>query len=153
MTSKITSRRTFLKTGAMAAVPAMAVGLPAAAAAADGSKAALARLQDERAIEGLTRDALRRFNQGQASGLFARGIARVALDADEVPSLAIEGDRATARFACKVDLAHELEGQGSLIDMARLQGNAAATSTTGKTLAARYARQDGRWVLAGVDLA
>lgn len=147
-----TSRRDFLKTGAMAAVP-VAAGLPAAAMAADDSTAVLARLQDERAIEALTRDVLRRFNRGGAGDLFAKDIARVALDADETPALTIEGDAATARFACMVDTAHALEGQGTLVQMAHLQGNAGAVATTGKTLLSRYTRQNGEWAIAALDLA
>ena len=151
MTSS-TSRRNFLKTGAMAAVP-VAAGLPVAALAADDSKAALVRLQDERAIEALTRDTLRSFNRGSQGDLFAKGIARVALDAAEEPSLVIDGDAATARFACTVDTVLALEGRGTLIDMARLQGNAAATSSTAKTLVARYTRQNDLWTIAALDLA
>lgn len=151
MNNKTTSRRAFLKTGALAAVP-VAAGLPAAALAVDDSSAALARLQDERAIEALTRDVLRRFNRGEASELFTGDIARIALDADAEPVLAVEADAATARFACLVDTAHALEGQGTLVQMARLQGNAGTTATTGKTLLARYTRQNGEWAIAALDL-
>ena len=152
MNNKTTSRRAFLKTGALAAVP-VAAGLPAAALATDDSRAALALLQDERAIEALTRDVLRQFNRGGADYLFAGGIARVVLEADEAPDLAIDGDAATARFACLVDTAHALEGQGTLVQMARLQGNAGATVTSGKTLLGRYTRQNGEWTIAGLNLA
>lgn len=152
MSNNMTSRRDFLKTGALAAVP-VAAGLPAAALAADDSKAALAHLQDERAIEALTRDVLRQFNRGEAGNLFDRGIARVALDADAEPSLAIHGDMATARFACTVDTEHGLEGHGTLVEMARLQGNAGATSSTAKTLVARYTRQNDHWTIAALDIA
>jgi hypothetical protein len=63
-----TTRRSFLKAGALAAAPVAAIGIPVAAMAEDGSKAALARLQDERAIEKLNRDFLRAFNGGGAEG-------------------------------------------------------------------------------------
>ena len=57
-TSISTDRRSFLKTGAIAAAPLAALA-PAAALADDGSKARLARLEDERAIESLHRAFLR----------------------------------------------------------------------------------------------
>jgi hypothetical protein len=150
MSNTTTSRRDFLKTGALAAVPVAAAGFPAAAIAADDSQAALARLQDERALEALTREALRQFNQG-GSAQFAAGVTRVALT-DEAHELEVTGDTATARFACTVDTAHALEGQGTLLDMARLQGNAGRTETTGQTLLARYTRQQGQWAIAALDL-
>ena len=47
-----TDRRAFLKVGAIVAAP-LAVAAPVAALAGDDSKAKLARLEDERAIEAL----------------------------------------------------------------------------------------------------
>src|SRR5262245_27315706 len=73
-----TSRRSFLKSGAIVAAPVVAVAAPAMAFAADDSSAKLARLEDERAIEALNRNFVRDFNasgvQGTAS-LFADGKA------------------------------------------------------------------------------
>ena len=55
-------RRAFLKAGSLAAAP-LAMAAPAAALAADdGSRAKLARLEDERAIEALQRKFVRYLN-------------------------------------------------------------------------------------------
>jgi hypothetical protein len=161
-----TTRRSFLKSGALVAVPVAAIGLPAAALAEDGSKAALARLQDERAIEALAHDFVRMFNRGGAHGtasLFAnraspaigKGISKLNLDLSETPqSVTIAGDgaSATARYACTVDIAHDLEGQATIVQMARLQGGAAVTHSARKTLAAHFARAEDGWRIAGVEL-
>ena len=58
MSVSTTDRRSFLKAGALVAAP-LATAAPAAALAADGSRARLARLEDERAVEGLHRAFLR----------------------------------------------------------------------------------------------
>ncbi len=160
-----TSRRSFLKVGALVATPAAAVALPAAALAEDGSKAALARLQDERAIEGLNREFLRAFNKGGAGNtakLFANGnapdlsarISRLALDDEPAQlSLAPDGATATASIACTVETAEDFEGSETLVQMARLQGNAAGIVTSRKQLAARYAKRADGWVLTEVAIA
>lgn len=158
-----TTRRAFLKAGALAAVPAAGLGLPAAALASDDSKAALARMADERALEGLARDFVRAFNRGGAGAaapLFADGrapmlpVAKLAL-ADEEPQLAIsgDGDAATASLACTVEEALALEGEETLVRMARLQGNAAGVQATPKTLRASFVRHADGWRIASVDLA
>ena len=161
-----TTRRSFLKSGALVAVPAAAVAIPAAALAEDGSKAALARLQDERAIEALNRDFLRAFNQGGSKGaasLFADGkppalgrdVTRLSMDASETPksfAIAEDGASATARYDCIVETAHALDGNHAYEQMARLQGNAAAVQTSRKVLSARYAKHNEGWTISKLDL-
>lgn len=160
-----TSRRNFLKAGALVAAPVAAVSIPAAALADDGSRAALARLQDERAIERLTSDFLRRFNASGAKGtgkLFTNGDAPALGEAvrklareDGASELAIaeDGSSATARIACKVDLAEQLEGSETIVQMARLQGNAARIRSTRKTLMAQFSRRAEGWLISDLRLA
>lgn len=133
----------------------------------DGSKAALTRLQDERAIDTLNRDFLRAFNQSGAKGTanlfagretpkFAEGINRLSLDLAEAPksfAIAADGASATARFNCQVEMSEALEGQETIVQMARLQGNGAATHSARKTLSAHYAKSGGDWLIANVELA
>lgn len=159
-----TSRRNFLKVSALVATPAAAMGLPVAALADDGSKAALARMQDERAIEELAQDFLRAFNASGAKGtskLFANGKAPALGEAvsklareDSASDLAIaeDGASATARIACKVDLAEQLEGSETIVQMARLQGNAASIHSASKTLVAQFAKRGDGWVISEVAL-
>lgn len=162
-----TTRRSFLKFGALVAVPAVAIGVPAAALAQDGSTAALARLQDERAIEALNRDFVRAFNRGGVQGtasLFAhrstpaipQGVSKLSLDLTDQPhSLTISkgGASAAARYDCTVELAEELEGQATIVQMARLQGNAASSQEVSKTLLAHYARNAEGWQITSIELA
>lgn len=166
-TTTDTTRRSFLKAGALVAAPAAAIGIPVAAVAEDGSKAALARLQDERAIEALNRDFLRAFNRGGAEStaqLFAsrkapaiaKGISKLSLDMAEAPrsfAIADDGVSATARFECTVEVAEELEGSATIVQMARMQGNAVAIQTRRKTLAAAYAKRGDAWQITSIELA
>jgi hypothetical protein len=160
-----TSRRAFLKTGAIAAAPLAAVGVPVAALAADGSKARLARLEDERAIGDLHGRLLRSIGNGHAPvELFAhgktsqlqdgvRGIAPDHAAEPEEVAFSDDGKRATRRQPVTVEIAHELEGDGTLIQMARLQGNTPALATLPKTLVAQYVRTGGGWAIESIALA
>jgi hypothetical protein len=161
-----TSRRSFLKSGAIVAAPVVAVTAPAVACAADDSKAKLARLQDERAIEALGRDFVRNFNASGAKGtakLFADGKApglakasRLALDAAAEPELleiAADGASARSRHAVTVESEHAIEGEGTLVQMARLQGNTATRTTEQRVLIAEYVKHDDRWAIGSLRLA
>ena len=163
-TTSETTRRAFLKTGAIAAAPLAAVGVPVAALAADGSKAKLARLEDERAIGELHGKLLRRLNTGTAGELFAsgkapkleRGLRSIAPDHSAEPgalAFSDDGKRATRRQPVKVEIAQELEGEGTLIQMARLQGNTLAATVLPRTLVAHYVRAGGRWAVESIGFA
>ncbi|GAA0281721.1 hypothetical protein GCM10009127_23820 [Alteraurantiacibacter aestuarii] len=162
-----TTRRSFLKSGALVAAPVAAVAFPAAALAGDGSKAALARLQDERAIEALNRDFLRAFNQGGAQGtadLFAnrgapriaKGISRLSMDLAEAPgsfAIAEDGISAAASYDCHVEVTEELEGHETIVQMARMQGNSAVLQSERRTLSAHYSKRDDGWMITDIELA
>jgi hypothetical protein len=161
-----TSRRSFLKSGAIVAAPVVAVAAPAVAFAADDSGAKLARLEDERAIEALGRDFIRHFNASGAegtAGLFADGQApklanasRLALDtASEPEQLEIAADGASARLrhAVTVESEHALEGHGTLVEMARLQGNTSARTSEQRMLIAEFVKHGDRWAIGNVRFA
>ena len=162
-----TTRRCFLKSGAIVAAPLAAVAAPAVAkAAGDGSAARLARLEDERAIEALNRDFLRRFNREgleRTAELFADGKApgitgemnRLSLDPAAEPELfelSKDGSTAHMRQVCLVESDHPLEGEETLVQMARLQGNSASRARSGKTLVANYRKQGERWTITKLEL-
>ena len=162
-----TSRRSFLKSGAIAAAPIAAVGVPAAALANDGSKAKLARLEDERAIQELHAALLRRINtagiaqsgeffvNGKVPGL-EQGLRSITPDpTGESPALAFseDGRRATQNQAVKAEFAAELEGDETLVQMARLQGNAPEAEALRRTLVADYVREEGGWAIEKLRLA
>ena len=146
-----TTRRTFLKTGALAAAPLAAV-VPAAALAEDGSKARLARLEGERAIEAAHRQWLRMCGKGtELEGLSAIGPTRICSitpDAGVEPAelhFSDDGQRAHARHACVVELEHPMEGKDTFAQMARLQGNGTARRTESRIFAGTYIRDNGKW--------
>ena len=150
-----TSRRSFLKSGAIVGAPLAAVAVPAAAMADDGTKARLARLEDERAIEVLHRDVLRRFNAGDTVDGFDPGVSAIRPDmASEpaVPELTDDGSTARCSHACVVEIESELEGNSTLVQMARLQGNGVVRTQEKRTLHADYVKRGGEWVVASLRL-
>lgn len=162
-----TSRRSFLKSGAIVAAPVAVVTAPAIAFAADDSKARLARIEDERAIEALGRDFVRNFNAGGAKGtkgLFAGGkgaelagdAVRLTLDPVAEPELleiAADGASARSRHRCVVECEHPLEGEGTLIAMARLQGNGGVRASEQRVLVADYVKLESGWAIDRLHLA
>lgn len=164
-TTSETSRRAFLKTGAIVAAPLAAVGVPVAALAADGSKAKLARLEDERAIGELHGKLLRHLHAGNAPAeLFARGnpprieagVRSIVPDHSAQPeglAFSHDGQRASQRQPVNVEIAQELEGDGTLIQMARLQGNTLALAVLPKTLVAQYVRTASGWAIEDIAFA
>ena len=111
--STSTSRRSFLKTGALVAAPLVAAA-PAAALADDGSRARLARLEDERALEALHRKFLRYLNGREDCGEYVassdaidlgEGLRSIAADPAHEGEvvLADDGLSAASRCACRVE--------------------------------------------------
>ncbi|HTN13770.1 MAG TPA: hypothetical protein VL094_03070 [Sphingomonadaceae bacterium] len=164
----MTSRRSFLKSGAIFAAPLAVVGAPAAAAAMadDDSRARLARLEDTRAIEALNRAFLRQFNASGAeatAALFADGkapdlasgtVGLVLENAAEPEHLELAGDgsRASAHYSCVVETEHALEGDHTLIQMARLQGNSAYRCSDRRVFRADYVRHKDGWAIERIRL-
>lgn len=161
-----TSRRSFLKSGAIAAVPLVVAAAPAAAALADdGSKARLLRMEDERAIEALNRAFQRQFNAGRVSGdlfasgktpKFAKGMTGLRLDAAAEPeqfTISDDGARASARIACTAEFQSELEGEGTFLDMARLQGNGPVRLSEARAFVGNYVMTENGWAIERIELA
>jgi len=166
MDNLTTNRRSFLKTGALAATPLAAVALPAAALADDGSRAKLARLEDERAIESLRRAVLRRINGDGANdcGQFLAAADAIELDEglrsitedpveDAALTLSEDGARASSRQACRVELETAFTGETTLERMARFQGQGSHRHSEGRMLLTEYVKQGGEWKLAQLRLA
>jgi len=154
MSEKIpaTDRRSFLKTGALVAAPLAAIA-PVAALADDGSRAKLARLEDERAIEALHRAFLRRLNgKGvEACGEFGldEALSSLADDPADEPRIAFgdDGRRATARRACKVELEAHFTGDSTLERMARHQGHGSHRHEEARVLVADYVKGQDGWAI------
>src|SRR5690606_22286853 len=100
-----TNRRSFLKSGALIATPLAVVGVPAAAFADDGSRARLARLEDQRSVEALHRQFMRHLNGAADCSEFVassdaidlgEGLRAISEDLAQEPELVLAEDGLTA---------------------------------------------------------
>ena len=163
MGNATTDRRSFLKSGAIVAAPLAAV-VPVAALADDGSRARLARLEDERALVTLQRKFLRRLNgTGDGGEFIARsgtvdlgeGLRAIAEDTGEEATfeLAEDGLTARARCACRVERQTEFAGNSTLEQMARFQGQGSHRHEERRTLATEFVKGKDGWTIARAQLA
>ena len=153
MNQTATDRRSFLKSGAIVATP-LAVLAPAAAFAADdGSKARLARLEDEKAIEALHRDLLCEVSGGERK--LAKGLTALAPDPGHELQLAFadDGRHATCRRACTASFRTEFTGHSTLEQMHRLQGQGQHSHEEPRELVAEYRKSKNGWAIESVRLA
>lgn len=153
-----TDRRSFLKSSAFVAAPIAAVATPVAAFAADGSAARLARLEDERAIEATHRAFLKGASVNELQGGASKGetIRRIDPDHEADPAaveFADDGQRATARHNCVAQVARDYDGDTTIEQMARLQGNAADVRSKRCVVLAQYRKEQGQWMLSSAELA
>ena len=157
------SRRSFLKGGAIAAAP-LAVAIPAAALAGEDHKARAQQLQDKAEIGALHQAWLRKVATGSdASALFAdataarlpkaiRGVsADHAAEADQI-EVAADGLRASGRFAVIAEVETELPRDSTLAQMAHAQGEGVARTTAPRTLQVNYVKADGAWAIVTLRL-
>jgi hypothetical protein len=158
-----TDRRSFLKSGALIATPVIAAA-PVMALAEDGSRARLARLEDERAIQALQRAFLRHLNgSGDCAKLVAssdaidlgEGLRSIAEDHTHEPAieLAEDGRTAAARCACRVERESEFTGDTTIERMARFQGQGHHRHEERRVLAMDYVKQGDGWLIARARLA
>jgi len=163
MSENKTDRRSFLKTGALVATPLVAAA-PVAALAADDSRARLARLEDERAIEALQRKFLRYLNgTGDCGELIAssdavdlgEGLRAIAEDMahDPVLELAEDGLTARARCACRVERETEFTGDSTIERMARFEGQGSHRFAEERVLATEFVKGRDGWRIARARLA
>ena len=135
------TRRAFLKTGALFAVPLAA---PAVAAIRQ-------RVDDETAIRAAHEAWLRDVNRG-AVALMASGALVLSIVPDGEPNrVKLAGARASCRFACTLEIERPRPTGGTFAQMALLQRNA-STGTERSTMTADYAMREGRWVITTVDV-
>jgi hypothetical protein len=171
------TRRWFLKNGALLAAPLAAAAAPAAIMADDELRMRLARLEDEAAIRELHQSWLRQFNGGAAevgaantevanattrlfadsqSIAFGQSVHTIVPDHTAEPDaikIAADGKTATARFHCAVELETAIAQDSTLAQMARAQGNGFIRSTEPRVLQIAYVRASGQWSIAKAELA
>ncbi len=162
-THTVSTRRSFLKGGAIVAAP-LAVAVPAAAMAQDARSARLAKFEDEAAIRDLHHTWLRRVNAGaveEAALLFAdparakfdKSVRAIAADhAGEPDAIEVAADRqsATGRFHYAVEIETPLARDSTLAQMAHAQGQGVVRRTERHVMKAEYVKAGGAWMIARV---
>jgi hypothetical protein len=148
-----TDRRSFLKSGAIVAAPLAIAGAPAAALADDGSRARLARLEDEKALAALHRDVVRTIDRGERK--LADGLTGLVGDPahDLQIAFADDGLRATCRRACNASFRTEFTGNSTIEQMHRLQGQGLHEHEEPRVLVAEYRKGKDGWAVESLRLA
>lgn len=162
--NNMSTRRNFLKVGALLSAPLAAA--PAAAFANDELKARVARLEDEAAIRELHQTWLRRLNAGSASDAALAITDAGGAGADQICSIGAhhagpldeikigpDGKSATGRFHCMVELETALARDCTFAQMAHLQGGGFVRRTEKRVLDARYVKSADGWSVVSVELA
>lgn len=165
MTTDTTStRRSFLKDGALLAVP-LAAAVPTAVMADDGLKARLARMEDEAAIRELHQTWLRRINtrtgdaapplfadpEGTAFDQAVRSIAADHAGQPDAIEVAADGQSAAGRFHCAVEIETAIAQDCTLARMAHAQGGGFVRRTECRVLKVEYVKASGAWAIAKVE--
>ena len=163
MGNATTDRRSFLKTGAIVAAP-LAMAAPTAALAGDGSRARLARLEDERAVEALQRKFLRHLNGTGGGGEFVvdpgavdlgEGLRAITEDMSHEGELTLSGDGLTARArcACRVERETAFAGDSTLERMARFEGQGSHRHEERAVLEMEFVKGKEGWTIVQARLA
>ena len=139
MNERRTRRSFFGHAGAALAAPLAAVA--SAAPTGDEDLAArLATLEDSNAIRALLPALL---VDPKRLGLDAR-VRSLAADRDEAIAIAPDGS-ATVRLACTVETATPIESCGTLVEMARLQGDGIVKRSERGVLISTFVKREGTW--------
>lgn len=156
------TRRSFLKGGALLAAPLAAIAAPAAALAADDDlKRRLARLENEAAIRELHQGWLRRVNSATrdtSMALFAdpqavcfdQAVRSVSPDLSrgrDVIDVAADGKSAAGRFPCVVETESAIPRDCTLAEMAHAQGSGFLRRTEWRVLQVEYVKASGAWAI------
>ena len=152
----ISTRRSFLKSSAFLAAP-LAVGAPAIALAADGTKARLQRLEDEAAIREVHREWLRQMNAGERGKVpFDETIKSVALDhkgsTDKI-EIASDGVHATGRYASLAEVETPITSECTISQMLAAQGHGTISRTEPGVLTVDYVKTGTAWTIANAEFA
>ncbi len=155
----IASRRSFLKGGAVVAVPLAATGAAALIAEQD-HRARLARLENEAAIRDLHQAWLRHVNTGahaEAAALFANpqaglheaisGVTPDHAGAPDAIKLASDGLSALGVYRCVVETEVPRVLDCTLAEMAHAQGEGMLRRSERQVLKARYVKTGQGWAI------
>jgi hypothetical protein len=148
------SRRTFLKGGALLAAPLAAASVTAVAFADERLKARVTHLEDEAAIRQLHQTWLRRVNAGERDALLDGAVRQITADhagASDQIIVAADGAGAVGHFEHAVELETPLAQDSTLAQMAHVQGHGSVHRTERRQLMVRYLKSDGVWRMDTVE--
>lgn len=163
MSTHPTDRRSLLKAGVLVAAPLAAVAAPAAVLADDRTRARLAQIEDERAIEALHRAFLRRINgEGDCASYVAAGDA-VTLEPgvrgitedpaqDGTLDLAADGRSAAAQRPVMIEIDTEFTGTSTVEQMSRFQGHGSHRRREARVMLTDYVKAEHGWRIARLRL-
>ena len=141
MNSTPTRRMFFGQAGAALAVPLAATGALAAEHHGDDDVATrLARLEDMNAIRALLPALL----ANPARMALGTDVRNIAADGGDAIAVAPDGT-ATARLDCTVSAATPIESDGTLVEMARLQGDGFVVRSEHRVLVSAFVKRGGSW--------
>jgi hypothetical protein len=157
------TRRSFLKSGALLAAPLAAVAAPAAVMADGELQARLARLENQAAIRELHQTWLKRINigagdaatplwAGPAGNQAVRSIVADHVGEPDAIELSADGQSATGRFHCAVEIETTIAQDCTLARMAHAQGGGFVRRTERRVLEVHYVRASGGWAIAKVEI-
>ena len=161
MTDNSTStRRKFLKGGALLAAPLAATSIGAVALAGDGLcgdglQTRVTRLEDEAAIRELHQAWLRRINAGQREAQLDGAVRRITAHHAGAPDrieIAAGGHSALGHFDSAIELETPLARDCTLAQMAHVQGNGTVRRTERRMLTVSYTKTGGAWAIGTVGL-
>lgn len=145
------TRRSFLRSGALLAAPIAAASIPAAALAEGGLKSRVGRLEDEAAIRELHQSWLRQVNAGEGDALLGSAVRRITADHAGAPDrieIHADGRSAAGYFDCAVEVETPLALDSTLAQMAHAQGHGAVRRTERRMLTVDYTKAGGAWTIA-----
>jgi hypothetical protein len=141
----VTTRRKFFGSAALLAAPLAAD----AAVASDDIAARLAALEDVNAIRALLRDWARDVSAGKVTAP-AASIRSLTLDADA--AITIEDGTASASVLCTIETATPIDGNETLVEMARQQGDGVVREAGRRALHGSFVKRNGLWCFANAEL-
>jgi hypothetical protein len=141
-----TTRRRFFGGAALLAAPSIA----GAAVANDELAARLAALEDLNAIRALLRDWARDVTAANVTPP-AANIRSLTFDADAAITVAEHGT-ASARVLCTIETATPIDGNETLVEMARQQGDGVVRQAGQRVLHGSFVKRDGFWHFANAEL-
>lgn len=138
------TRRSFF--GAALAAP-LAATAAVTAEPEDALAARLAELEDANAIRAVLAALLAEPAQLQLDA----SVRRITADRDDTIAVAADGT-ATARVACTIETATPIESCGTLVEMARLQGDGVVKRNERRLLTSSFVKRNGTWHIEQTEL-